>query len=134
MYLPFHSTAAIFVGGGLRWFLDLRLKKARASDGEETTAVNTGVLLSSGFIAGEALMAVLLAFLVLGAEFAETGTLGTWLAELGNPLPRIASYLPEYLQANPWLGLLGFVGLFFLLVSVPLKAMRKGGALGVKVD
>ena len=115
MYLPFHSTAAIFVGGIIRWLLGTRLKKTEATEGEETTAVNTGVLLSSGFIAGEALMAVLLAFVVLGAELAQSNpdmpVIG-WLSDIGNPFPLVASYLPGFLQANPWLGLLGFVGLF----------------------
>ncbi len=124
MYLPFHSTAAIFVGGMIRWFLDSRLAKAKSSEGEKTTAVNTGVLLSSGFIAGEALMAVLLAFLVLGTDLAGTS----------NPLPGLVAGLPGFFSQNPLLGLIGFGGLFYLLTSVPLKAMKKGGALGVKVE
>jgi len=69
MYLPFESTAAIFVGGVIKWMLDRRLKAAGASAERRTKAENTGILLSSGFIAGEALMAVLLAFLVLGSDF-----------------------------------------------------------------
>lgn len=124
MYLPFHSTAAIFVGGIIRWILDSQLKKKGVGASEETSAVNTGVLLSSGFIAGEALMAVLLAFLVLGTD----------LAGGANPLPQIMSSLPSFLQANAWLGLIGFAGLFYILIAVPLKAMKEGGALGVKVE
>ncbi|MFQ5741555.1 MAG: OPT family oligopeptide transporter [Acidobacteriota bacterium] len=124
MYLPFYSTAAIFVGGLIRWTLDRALAARRAGPSEQTTAVNTGVLLSSGFIAGEALTAVLLAFLVLGTD----------LRGMANPLPGWTSSLPAFLQQNAWLGLVGFAGLFYLLVMVPLKAMKKGGALGVKVE
>ena len=124
MYLPFHSTAAIFVGGIIRWWLDRRLAKAKASSSEATAAANTGILLSSGFIAGEALMAVLLAFLVLGVD----------LAGMINPLRSISAALPSFISHNPWLGLLGFGGLLYLLVAVPLKAMRQGGALGAKLD
>ncbi|MFQ5928784.1 MAG: OPT family oligopeptide transporter [Acidobacteriota bacterium] len=116
MYLPFHSTAAIFVGGIIRWILDTGLERKRVSAVERTSAVNTGVLLSSGFIAGEALMAVLLAFLVLGSDVFEWGRL----------LPQIS--------ANPWLGMLAFPLLVYLLVKVPLNAMQKGGAPGVKVE
>ncbi|MDA2930208.1 oligopeptide transporter, OPT family [Acidobacteria bacterium AH-259-O06] len=116
MYLPFHSTAAIFVGGIIRWILDTRLERKRVSAVERTSAVNTGVLLSSGFIAGEALMAVLLAFLVLGSDFFEWGRL----------FPQIS--------ANPWLGMLAFPLLVYLLVKVPLNAMQKGGAPGVKLE
>ena len=124
MYLPFHSTAAIFVGGIIRWILDGTLKRRKASRAERTTAVNTGVLLSSGFIAGEALMAVLLAFLVLGFD----------LNDAINPLPGLVEYLPGFLRDNAWLGLAGFVWLFLVLLRVPVKAMKKGGALGVRVE
>ncbi len=124
MYLPFHSTAAIFVGGIIRWVLDNSLQRRSANSSQQSSAVNTGVLLSSGFIAGEALMAVLLAFLVLGTE----------LSGSPNPLVALTASLPAFLQHNPWLGLLGFAGLAYLLIGIPLKAMKKGGALGVKVD
>ncbi len=63
MYLPFHSTAAIFVGGVIKWILDKSMDKKKATVEEKRKAENPGVLLSSGFIAGEALMAVLLALL-----------------------------------------------------------------------
>ncbi|HHJ53304.1 MAG TPA: oligopeptide transporter, OPT family, partial [Caldithrix abyssi] len=66
MYLPFHSTAAIFVGGIIRWILEVFLKKQNATEEQKTAAENKGVLISSGLIAGEALMAVILAFVVLG--------------------------------------------------------------------
>ena len=124
MYLPFHSTSTIFVGGIIRWILDGILKRRKASGGETTTAVNTGVLLSSGLIAGEALMAVLLAFLVLGFE----------LLGAVNPLPGLIDYLPGFLRDNAWLGLVGFAWLFLVLLRVPVKAMKRGGALGVRVE
>ncbi len=63
MYLPFHSTAAIFVGGVIKWILEKLMDKKKATVEEKRKAENPGVLLSSGFIAGEALMAVLLALL-----------------------------------------------------------------------
>lgn len=69
MYLPFQSTAAIFVGGLIRWVFGLRLRRRAASEPERQRAENLGVLLSSGFIAGESLMAVLLALLVIGNDF-----------------------------------------------------------------
>lgn len=65
MYLPFHSTAAIFAGGVIRWIFDVILRARKVSDAERDAKVNVGILLSSGLIAGEALTAVILAFLVL---------------------------------------------------------------------
>ena len=107
MYLPFPSTAAIFVGGLIAWWLTRSLETQQASKEERTRATNTGVLLSSGFIAGEALMAVLLA-LVVGASEALP-----WLA-----LPQIAD--------SPLGGALVFGLLFYMLVKIPLAAIRSG--------
>ena len=114
MYLPFPSTAGIFVGGLVSWWLGRALDQREATGEQRTRAINTGVLLSSGFIAGEALMAVLLA-LVVGASEALP-----WLA-----LPQIAE--------SALLGALIFIVLFYMLVQVPLRAMRSD-APGIKVD
>ncbi len=116
MYLPFHSTAAIFAGGLICWMLNTQLVRRGVDEQGKTRATNTGVLLSSGFIAGEALMAVLLAFLVLGSDLLQGGRL----------LPQIAS--------NPWLGMLIFPVLVYLLVKIPLKASQKEGTPGVKLE
>ena len=115
MYLPFDSTSAIFVGGLVSWLLARSLAKRSATHEEKARAVNTGVLLSSGLIAGEALMAVLLAFLVLGSDTAGWGA-----------LPQIAQ--------SPWLGALVFPLLVYVLVKIPLGAMHKEGALGVRME
>jgi len=116
MYLPFYSTAAIFVGGLMRWTLDRKMAN-RSLDGEkQMAAVNTGVLLSSGFIAGEALMAVLLAFWVVGIE-----GMGFFA-------------LPKWSGASAWLGLVGFGFLAYSLIQLPLKAAEKGSAPSDRVD
>ncbi len=110
MYLPFPSTAAIFVGGLVSWWLTRSLNDRQATGEERTRATNTGVLLSSGFIAGEALMAVLLAFVVGASEAVP------WLV-----LPQIAD--------SALGGALVFVLLYFMLIRMPLNAMR-GGTTG----
>ena len=104
MYLPFSSTAAIFVGGLLAWRLSRSLAARDAGAAAVTRANNTGVLLSSGFIAGEALMAVLLALVVAG---------GT-AAGVDRVLP--------FFSDSAWLGALVFVLLHHLLVRAPLAA------------
>jgi uncharacterized oligopeptide transporter (OPT) family protein len=110
MYLPFHSTAAIFVGGIIKWILEGSLKKNNASDEQKTKAENTGVLLSSGLIAGESLTAVILAFVVAGVSLSE----GSF--SLANLSP---------FEPTPWLGILAFIGLFYLLIKVPLDRARE---------
>ncbi len=106
MYLPFHSTAAIFVGGILKWVLENMLKKNNATDVQKMKAENTGVLLSSGLIAGEALTAVILAFVVLGVNISE----GSF------QLANLALFEPQFL-----LGLLAFAGLAYMLIIIPFK-------------
>jgi putative OPT family oligopeptide transporter len=107
MYLPFTATSAIFIGGIIRLIMDKALKRRKADAETVTRAENTGVLLSSGLIAGESLMAVILAFVVLGRSLAD--------AEGG------ASALIT-LSANPWIGLAVFLILGFVLVRTPLRA------------
>ena len=111
MYLPFGSTSAIFVGGLMAWMLSKSLTARGADAAQVTRATNTGVLLSSGFIAGEALMAVLLAFVVLGGS----------AFGVDQVLPRIAE--------SALLGALVFVVLYYMLVNVPLSASDSDGTL-----
>ena len=110
MYLPFSSTSAIFVGGLMAWMLSRSMTARGANEAARTRATNTGVLLSSGFIAGEALMAVVLAFVVLGAT-----SFG-----IDRVLPAIAQ--------STVLGGLVFVLLYYMLVTVPLGASGGDGA------
>ena len=116
MYLPFSSTSAIFVGGLMAWMLSRRLTARGASERAVTRATNTGVLLSSGFIAGEALMAVALAFVVLGGS------------AFG-----IDQVLPAFMQST-LLGAFVFVLLYYMLVNVPLETSAEDGAPGTTTD
>ena len=68
VYLPLSSSAPIFVGGMVRWYVDRRRNRlaayAHASEEERTAAGDRspGVLLASGYIAGGALAGILIAF------------------------------------------------------------------------
>jgi len=110
MYLPFGSTSAIFVGGLMAWMLSRSLTARGVDEAAVTKATNTGVLLSSGFIAGEALMAVLLAFVVLG---------GSYFA--------IEQVLPSFMQ-SALLGSVVFVLLYHMLVNVSQRASQDDGS------
>lgn len=109
MYLPFSSTGAIFVGGIIRSILDYSMQKKNASAEEKTKAETTGILLSSGFIAGESLMAVALALLFGAVSYFE---LDFSLTNFGLDSP------------SALLGMLVFVGLLYMLVSVPMRVAR----------
>jgi putative OPT family oligopeptide transporter len=56
MYLPLETTFAIFVGGMFRGALDWLTGKRGFNKAQTIRSSNTGMLLASGFIAGEALM------------------------------------------------------------------------------
>lgn len=59
MYLPLSSVTPIFVGGVVRHFVE---KSAGGDEALMTAKKEKGVLLSSGFIAGEGIMGVVIAF------------------------------------------------------------------------
>jgi uncharacterized oligopeptide transporter (OPT) family protein len=110
MYLPFQTTSAVFAGGVVRAILDWILDRREASDSERTKAENSGVLVASGLIAGQSLMAVLLAFVVLYEQ-----------ARL--KLPETEHLLPV-LGDSFGLGLLVYPLLLGLLVALPLSRSR----------
>jgi putative OPT family oligopeptide transporter len=112
MYLPVETTAAIFVGGLIRKFADGRAEKLEG-DGK-TAFENVGILLASGFIAGEALTGVLIAAMVL-----------VGIPSLSQVLFGVESF---HFVEGPVGGLLGLVVFFvvaFCLVRIPLRAARR---------
>jgi putative OPT family oligopeptide transporter len=112
MYLPLTATAPVFVGGIIRLIMDKTLVKRGATPEQTQKAENTGILMASGFIAGESLMAVILAFVVLGR------LMGAGPDAEPTPLFMIAE--------NPWIGMAVFVVVGYLLVRMPIqKALGK---------
>jgi uncharacterized oligopeptide transporter (OPT) family protein len=99
MYLPIETSFAIFIGGLFRGWMDQWLDKKKMSSEGKEAAGNRGILLASGFIAGEALIGILF------AAFA--------FAEIDMPkfLPD-PSYMPSILLML----LLGFV-----LIYLPIR-------------
>lgn len=59
LYLPIHLSTPIFIGGVIRWFFEN--KKSCKTDEERKDIIDRGVLYSSGMIAGEGLVGILLA-------------------------------------------------------------------------
>ncbi len=109
MYLPFSATAAIFVGGLIKWLLDKSLEKEKIDSAGKDQAENTGILISSGLIAGEALMAVVLALIFGVLDYYEAGF-----------------QLRDFGAENPsaWAGLLAFIALGWFLVKIPLQRAK----------
>lgn len=72
LYLPIYLSVPMMLGGILRWFLE---KRQYSSDKEKNDVVQSGVLYSSGLIAGEGIVGILLA--VLAVIPTATGTLSS---------------------------------------------------------
>ena len=98
MYLPVGTTAAIFVGGVIRWITDAMRRRAALNEAQTARVENVGVLVASGLIAGEAL-----AGLVTG-----------WFNYKQGKLPELFAE-PSYLSGLAVMALLAWV-----LVRVPL--------------
>lgn len=110
MYLPFRATACIFFGGVLKFFLDKKIIKKKPNAKGREIVENVGLLLASGLIAGQAIMGIITAGLK-GANI----------------------NLPQILQ-NPWLALLIFFALGFILIYFPYKKMVESGEYGEKTE
>ena len=99
MYLPLETTFAIFTGGVFKAFVQMIQKKRKHNEIQKTRSENTGVLLASGLIAGEA---------IIGLIFA------TFAAFEIFPFPVFDK--PSYLIGLFVLGLIGWI-----LVRYPVK-------------
>ncbi len=105
MYLPFETTFAIFIGGLIRALVDSMLKKKNLTDEQKQKAENTGTLLASGFIAGEAITGIILA--------------GLYVAKV--KLPNFVMETAWGRALGPWMGLLVFLIVGFALIYYPKK-------------
>ncbi|HXI03360.1 MAG TPA: oligopeptide transporter, OPT family [Candidatus Saccharimonadales bacterium] len=111
MYLPLQTTFAIFVGGVIRALLDVVMARRKLSEDDSTRASNTGLLVASGLIAGEALTGVILAMMILGrSKF-------PWLE-----FPHIIE------DGSGWLSLIIFGVVTWALIALPLGSLKKKDA------
>lgn len=94
VYLPFSTSAPVFVGGLMRWIVE-RLSKAPADKQSEAAAeMSPGVLLSTGYIAGGAIGGVLIAFLYFSDEIPKVlGRFGESLGSSEMDLPALATFV-----------------------------------------
>ena len=76
LYLPIHLSTPIMAGGLIKLWVEKRKFK---SEERRNEVINDGVLFSSGMIAGEGLIGILLAvFAVFGINMNLGGILGNW--------------------------------------------------------
>ncbi len=106
MYLPFRATACIFFGGVIKYFLGRSVGKRKPTTKGKEIVENIGLLLASGLIAGQAILGIITAALE-GAKVS----------------------MPESID-EPWLALLIFFILGFILIYFPYKRLVKSGETG----
>lgn len=102
LYLPIHLSTPMMVGGAIKWFFDR--KKEGESEKAHKEKIERGVLYSSGLIAGEGLVGILL------AVFAIIKINGEYLGDIIN--------LSDKINLGNWGGLIIFALLTATLVKV----------------
>ncbi len=103
MYLPLSTMTPVFIGGLIRYYVDQKFEIVNAKKGKDQ-----GILLSSGLIAGEGLMGVIIAIFAV-----------------------VLSKTPKYLEipySPPWIGeivsVVAFITLGWYLFHVAAKSKR----------
>lgn len=111
VYLPLSTSSPIFIGGAIRWAVDLYLRKKLESQNltEEQFNAETdkspGVLMASGYIAGGAIAGIVIAFLA-GVLTDTNRKIEEWAG----------AHNPFFVGDNSnWLSLIPFVVLIVLL-------------------
>jgi hypothetical protein len=82
MYLPFTVTTPLLVGGIVYWMVERNNRRRNLSPEAAQAAIHRGFLFSSGLVAGEAIMGIVIAGLVVAnlpmpffGEWASAGVL-----------------------------------------------------------
>ncbi len=76
VYLPLSTSAPIFFGGLVRWFIQRRSRKTSKKLDEDETESGPGILYSSGLIAGGAIAGIAIAFLSMKEEWIDAMNVG----------------------------------------------------------
>lgn len=114
LYLPVHLSVPMMIGGIVRWFVE----KKKKGD-EQKSAVENGILYSSGLIAGEGLVGILLAvFAIIPKGDSNLG------AVIGGFVPKLIPVLKNTNVGNI-VGIIAFALLTFSLWKFCVRKSRK---------
>ncbi len=116
MYLPFETTSSIFVGGLLKWVAERIAAQRKLSTAGKEAVEQRGTLLASGFIAGEAIMAIILsvAFIIADQVFHFPQFSVTRLLAHTEELSLFGAW-------GGWLSLVVFGAVAYALVRLPFR-------------
>ncbi len=113
MYLPLETTSAIFVGGLLRWVADRVAQRKQLPATGQAKYEERGTLIASGFIAGEAIMGIVLATIFI-----------TGVPSITHVFTGVTT-LPFVARWGGWLSLVAFAVIAYCLVRIPSKGLPK---------
>ena len=119
MYLPFQTTAAIFLGGVIKAIVNLLARRRSPEGAGKEQAGSTGTLLASGFIAGEALTGVFLAGMVLVLEAMKKEP-----RSLTGLLFGVREFDFVSQPIGGWLSLVALGVIAWILIGIPLRRAR----------
>ena len=121
LYLPIHTSTPIMAGGLLRWYLE---KRKYSSDAEKENTVQSGVLYTSGLIAGEGVVGILLAFFaIIPMGLSAAGNSLTLADKLSFVSPD--GWLAQALGHTVSLGNIGGLVFFALMLFTVYRAATK---------
>jgi uncharacterized oligopeptide transporter (OPT) family protein len=121
IYLPISTSAPIFLGGIVRYLVDIYLKRKLAAKNlsEDEIAAETdksnGILLASGYIAGGAIAGILIALFAVTPMLKEIQDKAEHWSKDGNPF-----------FSSDLLGILPFIVLMVILYLVGREKLLKG--------
>ncbi|MFR6311984.1 OPT family oligopeptide transporter [Anaerofustis stercorihominis] len=104
LYLPIHLSVPMMIGGAIRWIIE---KKKDMDEAKKKAVVEDGVLFSSGLIAGEGLIGILLAVFAIIPMKGGSSNLGEILGNFGSQ---------TFLNSN-----LGGIVFFLILIALFFK-------------
>jgi hypothetical protein len=114
-YLPISTTFPIFVGGSMRWLSERLLGEKK---GEVESEVSSGMLFSTGLVAGGSIAGLLVAILI--------SVDAPWLQSIVNAAKSVGEdlNLVVFGEGGVWSALAMFAVLCFLLVRRSLKKLE----------
>ncbi|MDY0001240.1 MAG: oligopeptide transporter, OPT family [Polyangia bacterium] len=122
MYLPFTTTAAIFVGGLIKWVTDRLANRKFKDDVKAKERVeNRGLLVASGLVAGEAMIGICLAGVVAANVKLFCGA-QQWVDSAAGKLTCVWRQ-PDWFHVKA-LGFLVILGLAIFMISMSMKGVK----------
>lgn len=100
LYLPIHLSAPIFVGGLIKWYIED--KRKYSDEKQKKNCVEKGILYSSGMIAGEGLVGILLAVFEV--------------VDISDKIDLSSIYGDNFYAVGNWVGIAAFVVLLASLI------------------